>query len=209
MAENNNQYVVNGYKFADENDYKAALKEKEGIKYLNSQIDLNDIHKVIKLYYDIVEKNVFHTPIGIGYVKQLRAAIIKHGGSKDLPYVNVPVYEKNNGASDASLQYIKAAADNRNKAKENNNKTKEKLRTSIIINVVLVLLVASMFFVTLSSSNPNIINYERALQDKYAGWAQELTEKEQELRRREEELNRREMESTVDDMREEESVEDN
>lgn len=42
-----------------------------------------------------------------------------------------------------------------------------------------------MFAIALSSSNPNIINYERVLQDKYAGWAQELSSREEALRMQE------------------------
>ena len=39
-----------------------------------------------------------------------------------------------------------------------------------------------MFFISKSSSNPTIIDYERKLQDKYASWESDLREKEQELK---------------------------
>ena len=42
-----------------------------------------------------------------------------------------------------------------------------------------------MFILANTSSNPNIINYERKIQDKYAKWAEELKDKENELRARE------------------------
>ena len=41
---------------------------------------------------------------------------------------------------------------------------------------------SSMFFISKSSSNPTIIDYERKLQDKYASWESDLKEKEQELK---------------------------
>lgn len=173
------KYVVNGYKFADEEDYKDALNDKEGVNYLRTQIDLNDTTKAVKLYCDIVEKNVFHTPIGIEYMKKMRALIIRQGGPKDLPYVNVPAYAKEGKTAD------KRVTDGKSDKERNATNYREKLRTSIIVNVVLILMVIIMFAVALSSSNPNIINYERVLQDKYAGWAQELNAREQELRQRE------------------------
>ena len=45
-----------------------------------------------------------------------------------------------------------------------------------------------MFMITLRSDNPNVLNYERALTDKYASWEQELTERERAVREKELEL---------------------
>ncbi len=189
MAEENKEYIVCGYKFADENDYNAALSEKKGIKYLSTRINLNDTDKTAKLYCELVEKDIFHTPVGLEFMKKLRAAIIKKGGPGDLPYVKISA----SGIGDSKNtvnKFMEKDTAARNNAKHKNYK--EKLRTSVIINVVLFLLVGAMFGVALSSSNPNIINYERALQDKYAGWAQELDCREESLRQREKELEQKE-----------------
>lgn len=48
MSENIKHYIVNGYCFENEDEYRKALKEKEGIKYLNSKIVFDDINKVHK-----------------------------------------------------------------------------------------------------------------------------------------------------------------
>ena len=48
--------------------------------------------------------------------------------------------------------------------------------------------IIAMFTITLESDNPNVLNYERALTDRYASWEQELTEREQAVRQREREL---------------------
>jgi hypothetical protein len=45
-----------------------------------------------------------------------------------------------------------------------------------------------MFYITLKSDNPNILNYENSLVNKYAAWEQELKEREQDIRAREIEL---------------------
>ena len=62
----------------------------------------------------------------------------------------------------------------------------------MILNVFLVLLVIAMFAITLTGKNPNILNYERALTDQYAGWEQELTEREAAVREKERALQREE-----------------
>ena len=59
---------------------------------------------------------------------------------------------------------------------------------SIILNVLLMIAIIAMFTITLESDNPNVLNYERALTDRYASWEQELTEREQAVRQREREL---------------------
>lgn len=57
--------------------------------------------------------------------------------------------------------------------------------TSLILNFILAIVVGAMFAIALTSAQPNILNYERALINKYAAWEQELTERENRLREQE------------------------
>lgn len=173
MSENIKHYIVNGYCFENEDEYRKALREKEGIKYLNSRIVFDDIDKVTRLYEDLIDKDVFTTQIGIEYMRKLRTLIIKKGGSKDIPYAVIKT---------APVSITADNPDGKKRHKEPKVPFKDKFRTSLIINIVLIIVVAIMFAVALSSSNPNIVNYERVLQDKYAGWAQELSSREEALR---------------------------
>ena len=59
----------------------------------------------------------------------------------------------------------------------------------MIVNVVLVVVIAAMIYITLHSSNANVINYEVNLQDKYASWQEELQSQEESLNARERALN--------------------
>ena len=58
----------------------------------------------------------------------------------------------------------------------------------------LIVVIVAMFIITAKSDNPNVLNYERVLQDKYATWAEDLAEKEEELRKWERELEMRDIE---------------
>ena len=62
------------------------------------------------------------------------------------------------------------------------------LRASLFINVVLMLLIALMFYISMTSTNPTALNYERAVQNKYAEWERELSERESAVREKEREL---------------------
>jgi hypothetical protein len=45
-----------------------------------------------------------------------------------------------------------------------------------------------MFYISFTSSNPNVLNYERAVQNKYSQWEQELSDREAVIRDKEKEL---------------------
>lgn len=66
--------------------------------------------------------------------------------------------------------------------------TKKRIGISVLVNVFLVIVVIGMMIVSLTGDNPNILNYENKLLDKYAQWQQELTEREQVIREKEREL---------------------
>ena len=59
---------------------------------------------------------------------------------------------------------------------------------SVLVNLILVAAVGAMFVITLTSDQPNILNYERTLVNKYAAWEQELTEKENQIREKERQI---------------------
>ena len=72
--------------------------------------------------------------------------------------------------------------------KGNAEDNKELLRFSLWMNIALFLLVVGMLFITLLGENTNILNYRYKLENDYAIWEQELTEKEAELLEREKAL---------------------
>jgi hypothetical protein len=74
----------------------------------------------------------------------------------------------------------------RNPAAES-QKSKKTVRASasFLLNIVLAVAVAVMFVLAFSSRHPNILNYERALKNRYAAWEQELTQRELAVREKE------------------------
>jgi hypothetical protein len=58
-----------------------------------------------------------------------------------------------------------------------------------IVIVVMALVIAGMFALTLTSQTPTIIDYEIKLQNKYAEWDNQLTQREAQIREKEAELN--------------------
>ena len=56
------------------------------------------------------------------------------------------------------------------------------------MNIALIAAVIAMFVITLKSDQPNILNYETALINRYSEWEEELSVRENALREKEREL---------------------
>ena len=179
------KYIVDGYQFTNQKDYDDAKNEKKGIKYITAQIDWNDSNRVRQLYCDLCEQKIFRTPIGIDFMKKMRANLTKSAeGDKPLPYVCVPSVNAEEYEKAVKIE-TKKREDSIKEMNRANSKLRGKLKTAVFLNILLVVVIIFMFILANTSSNPNIINYERKIQDKYAKWAEELKDKENELRARE------------------------
>ncbi len=179
------KYIVDGYQFTNQKDYDDAKNEKKGIKYLTAQIDWNDSNRVRQLYCDLCEQKIFRTPIGIDFMKKMRANLTKSAeGDKPLPYVCVPSVNAEEYEKAVKIE-TKKREDSIKEMSRANSKLRGKLKTAVFLNILLIVVIIFMFILANTSSNPNIINYERKIQDKYAKWAEELKDKENELRARE------------------------
>lgn len=189
---NNQDYIVNGFRFEDYNDYLDALNEKKGIKYLDEQIDLNDTAKLLKMYKELHEKKVFRTQIGIEYMRKIRSTLRHQIGSDDgIPFVEIAASGRNEASKEPVPSQTPSAKTSLKDAKltAENTKLKKQRRTSIIINIILAVVIIVMFIIASTTSNANVINYERKLQDKYSTWQTQLNEKELQLNQKERELN--------------------
>lgn len=203
MADNEEmrRCVVNGYQFEDEKDYEDAVNEKKAVKYLEGQVNLNDTAKVLQLYNTLIAKNMFRTPIGLEYMRRLRASLQKSSIVKEeLPYVRVPASSNQDGENGAgrgrndNTRY-RAAQTKIKELEARCRKQHNGRRNSVILNIILIIVIIAMFIIAGNSSTPNIVNYERVITDKYSSWKEELTDKEEELRLRERELEQRESEA--------------
>ena len=176
-------YIINSYQFETKEEYEQALQEKNGINYLNAKLDVNNIEKVYQLYTELVDKKIFITVIGIEYLKKLRGILLRDSRFSADNLRPIRITTVNKQVKNRVEKYISSKYETEvRQHKKEKEGIRNKLNTSIIINVVLVLMLIAMFFISKSSSNPTIIDYERKLQDKYASWESDLREKEQELK---------------------------
>ncbi len=182
--------VIDGYSFTDKNMAEQARKEAEGIRYVRSRTDMSKPQQVFSVYHRLLDQKMFQTQVGYAYLKELQDYLkavpgIHSEDIKPIPVVANLVVEDTAGVSSLWRNRLRREQQIR--------------RRSVIANVVLALVIAGMFLITATSGQTTILNYEKKLQDRYAQWEQELTEREEAVREKEQILEL-EFDTGVDDM---------
>ena len=178
-------WIVDGFQFGTKNDAEQAKNELLRIERLEGQLNYRDLEVVEAVYNKAIETRVFKTPVGYVFMKKLQRVLKKEKDSENL--LNIPVLSVSNFREETSLVQEKIKA-SRKPVKSKPTRKELSVKLLLGVNAVLILLIAAMFYITINGSNPNIINYERVLQNKYSQWDQELTQREAVIREKEREL---------------------
>ena len=177
MSEKKQEFLVNGFLFREEELAEKAKREYEGIKYIRSKTNMDNPELVKQVYEKILEQKLFETPVGIGYLRELQEYLLAFPGIQKEEVKPIPIEEI------ICQEFVPAR-----EARRKQEQPDKRLRTSIAGNIILVLVVILMFVITLTSKHPNILNYEEMLLNKYAGWEEELSEREKQVQKLEWEL---------------------
>lgn len=184
------KFMVGGYEFTSKEDAQIAKDELNAIKYVSSKTNSKDPKQVYRLYNKIIERKLFSTQIGMNYLKSLQTFIYK---SSEIPNDKIQPIPINTDTQD-EINIRRERSEFKSELRDLSIKVaryKNNFTRVMIINVILVIIIVAMFIILNTSSNPNIINYEVNLQNKYAQWQEQLQSQEQSLNARENELNNR------------------
>lgn len=176
--------IAGGFLFLTEKEAKLAEVERKKIAYLESKIDYSKPEDILYIYDKTVKENVFSTPVGMIYLKQLQEFLLNQEGIDPASVAAIPLnntYQEYGKAQSAKERM-------QEKHEQEMGAKKSQLTVSVILNMLLALAMIAMFIISLNSDSPNIINYKRVITDQYATWDQELTEREQAVREKEREL---------------------
>ena len=197
MAEKieNNRIEQGFYSYPDTSAADRAAAEVERISRLEEQIDYSK-PKVVHLLYDrINDSNVFATPEGFAYLLHLREFLEENSSELDHEIKGIPSEILTKKVNAVAPEAPEAAEVPEETVHRDNGKIKKIRRErdryknlffiSRIVAVALGIAVIVMFIIALNSSAPNILNYERAIQDKYAAWENTLNERERAVAERE------------------------
>lgn len=174
--------IVEGFSFFTEKDAALAVQEQKKIEYLETRVNYNNPTGILHIYEKAIKEHIFKTPVGLQYLRHLQKYL------QECPQIDhdsippIPLYKNYDG------EFREKTSPARSRIIPAKKKKSIALPMSIMLNVVLIVAVIAMFAITLTSDQPNILNYERALTNRYASWEQELTEREQVIREKEREL---------------------
>lgn len=178
-----NERIVDGYLFRNDEDAGLAKQEKKKIEYLKKNMISQKPENILLVYQKLTNDRIFKTPIGYDYLCTLRSFLLSR---PEIDAESVPPVELQNFFS---VNMRSSYNPTRQRIKTGEKKKVKWPLLSLIFNVVLAAAVIAMFLITLKSENPNILNYEKNLLNKYASWEQELSERESIIREKERELN--------------------
>lgn len=177
------KHMVGGYEFNTKEDAQLAKDELNAIKYVSAKTNTKDPKQVYNLYNKIIERKLFSTQIGMNYLKQLQTFLYKSSEIPNDKIQPIPINADTQEALDKRKEQIEFKSELRNLsiqvAKYRNNFIR-----AMVLNIILVIVIIAMFVILKTSSNPNILNYEVTIQNRYAQWQQELQSEEESLKAR-------------------------
>lgn len=177
-------WIINGFQFGSEKDANQAKSEALKIQKLEEKMDYKNPQMVLMVYKKAIENRIFKTPVGYGYLWDLQKTIEKSSRlQEEIPPIPVNQVYNLRDSTAPVIEKVKASQKPKKPKKEKQEFFTRK--TSIIWNVILVVLVLVMFYISATGTKPTVLNYEKALQNRYAQWEQELEQRESELREKE------------------------
>ena len=183
------RYELGAFSYADKVVADDAARELKRIQKLEQQIDYSK-PKVVHLLYDkMINASSLHTPEGLIYMSEMYEFLKENSVALDHELRGIPVEmfsaisktRENEEANDLEL-----TEENFNKLRRSLKKERQENKSRIMSHRIVIAFLAAaivaMFIIAFKSDTPNILNYETAIQNKYAAWDAELTAREAALR---------------------------
>lgn len=171
-------YTYQGFTFRSEAELAEAKKEAEVVAYIRGQADLSNVKTVVKLYNRLIEKGTLTTELGITFLKELRSRAIDSGVVAESSLEPLPVIEKKKTVMPKAMS----------KDRKLMELYRERSRNLAIVVAILCVVIVILFAIRLFGTASPFTDYEQKVLNEYAGWKEELSEKEEALHLWEESL---------------------
>lgn len=194
-------YEAGGFVFRTKKEAELAQREIEGTKYLRQKLDMENPNAVFSIYQNLIEQDLFETPVGYCFLKELRDYLLMIPAISNEEVLAIPILypqteeeekkqkkEQKKEEQRKERQKEKEKAKNRKEQKKEGKNYKGRCQFFMVTSLILLISVVSMMLLAATSDNVNILNYENKLIDKYSSWEQELEEREQAVKEQEQAL---------------------
>ena len=194
-------YEAGGFVFRTKKEAELAQREIEGTKYLRQKLDMENPNAVFSIYQNLIEQDLFETPVGYCFLKELRDYLLMIPAISNEEVLAIPIRypqteeeekkqkkEQKKEEQRKERQREKEKAKNKKEQKKEGKNYKGRCQFFMVTSLILLISVVSMLLLAATSANVNILNYENKLIDKYSSWEQELEEREQAVKEQEQAL---------------------
>ena len=194
-------YEAGGFVFRTKKEAELAQREIEGTKYLRQKLDMENPNAVFSIYQNLIEQDLFETPVGYCFLKELRDYLLMIPAISNEEVLAIPIRypqteeeekkqkkEQKKEEQRKERQREKEKAKNKKEQKKEGQNYKGRCQFFMVTSLILLISVVSMLLLAATSDNVNILNYENKLIDKYSSWEQELEEREQAVKEQEQAL---------------------
>ena len=194
-------YEAGGFVFRTKKEAELAQREIEGTKYLRQKLDMENPNAVFSIYQNLIEQDLFETPVGYCFLKELRDYLLMIPAISNEEVLAIPIRypqteeeekkqkkEQKKEEQRKDRQREKEKAKNKKEQKKEGKNYKGRCQFFMVTSLILLISVVSMMLLAATSDNVNILNYENKLIDKYSSWEQELEEREQAVKEQEQAL---------------------
>ena len=152
--EDQKELVVGGYRFDRLSDASEAALEIEKATYFEQRISGRSPENMLAIYDKVLDERIFVTPVGWEYLKFLQARLKEEGIDADR-IRPIPLYHTFHFQKVDEQENKGVARERIHPSTKKKMTTADKMRISVIMNVILVLLVAVLFIITLNGENAN------------------------------------------------------
>ena len=201
MGQLQETYEAGGFVFRTKKEAELAQREIEGTKYLRQKLDMENPNAVFSIYQNLIEQDLFETPVGYCFLKELRDYLLMIPAISNEEVLAIPIRypqteeeekkqkkEQKKEEQRKERQREKEKAKNKKEQKKEGKNYKGRCQFFMVTSLILLISVVSMMLLAATSDNVNILNYENKLIDKYSSWEQELEEREQAVKEQEQAL---------------------
>lgn len=177
---NEEQRILEGFRFSSEEEYKLAKKELETIHNIESKVSLADAKAALQIYNKAVSNGTFKTVIGYAFLLRLRETIVSCEIVKEDILNPIPVMKQKGKKTGTALL---PDQEGRYKVLYENERNSKKIYKLVIAFMAVIII--GIFAVSLSNKYSFITyftNYEEKIRneviDEYETWQADLEERE-------------------------------
>ena len=122
--------TVDGFHFDSASDYADARRESEAISHIRAKMDIKNPEIALKVYYKLLDRQSFHTVIGICFLKELRDCVTASNmvDEEELKTIHSPVLVANGNSTEVGDE---TALENSETASEYAEEVEDKLPASV------------------------------------------------------------------------------